>query len=100
MDTVKINEDTLLEMLLDRLEFWTSDESVINLYRDYYEGLVYSGCFEGCELDIMSIVDNDYLNYLTIISKEDFKQYNIEDETDDKIVTFNEEKDLYLIETY
>ena len=100
MVTVTIDEDTLLEMLLDRLEFWTSDESVINLYRDYYEGLVYSGCFEGCTLDIMSIVDNDYVNNLTTISKEDFEQWGIEGEVDDKIVAFNEEKDLYLIETY
>lgn len=97
MVTVTIDEDTLLEMLLDRLEFWTSDESVINLYRDYYEGLVSSGCFEGCTLDIMNIVDNDYINNLTTISKEDFEQWGIESEIDDKIVAFNEEKDLYLI---
>ena len=100
MVTVTINEDTLLEMLLDRLEFWTSDESVINLYRDYYERLIYSGCFEGCTLDIMSIVDNDYCNYLATIRKEDFEQWGIESEIDAKIVAFNEEEDLYLIETY
>lgn len=100
MVTVKINEDTLLKMLLDRLEFWTSDESVINLYRNYYENLIDCGCFEGCTIDIMSIVDNDYINNLTTISKEDFEQWNIESKMDDKIVAFNEEEDLYLIETY
>lgn len=100
MITIKINEDKLLEMLLDRLEFWTSDESVINLYRNYYENLIDWGCFEGCTLDIMSIVDNDYCNYLTTISKEDFEQWSIESEMDDKIVAFNEEEDLYLIRTY
>lgn len=100
MITVTIDEDTLLEMLLDRVEFWTSDESVINLYRDYYEELINSGCFEDCRLDIMSVVDNDYINNLATISKEDFEQWNIEDEMDDKIVAFNKEKDLYLIETY
>ena len=100
MVIVTIDEDTLLEMLLDRLEFWTSDEDVINLYKDYYEGLVYSGCFEGCNLDIIIIVDNDYVNNLTTISKEDFEQWDIESEVDDKIVAFNEEKDLYLIRTY
>ena len=100
MVTVTIDEDTLLEMLLDRLEFWTSDEDEINLYRDYYEGLVYSGCFEGCNLDIMSIVDNDYINNLAVIRKEDFEQWDIESEVDDKIVAFNEEKDLYLIRSY
>ena len=100
MVTVTIDEDTLLEILLDRVKFWISDESVINLYRDYYEGLVYSGCFEGCNLDIMSIVDNDYINNFTTISKEDFEQWSIESEIDDKILAFNEEEDLYLIRTY
>ena len=100
MITVTVDEDTLLEMLLDRLEFWTSDKSVKNLYKDYYEGLVYSGCFEGCTLDIAVIVDNDYVNNLTTISKEDFEQWNIESELDDRIVAFNEEEDLYLIRTY
>ena len=100
MVTVTVDEDTLLEMLLDRLRFWTNDEDVINLYRDYYEGLVYSGCFEGCNLDIMMVVDNDYINNLAAISKEDFEQWDIESEADDKIVAFNEEKDLYLIRTY
>ena len=100
MISVKIDEDTLLEMLLDRIEYWASDEDKINLYRDYYKKLIDSGSFEDCELDIMSIVDNDYLNNLEVISKEDFKQYNIEDETDDKIVASNEDADLYLIRTY
>jgi hypothetical protein len=100
MITIKVDEDTLLEMLLDRVQFWTSDETTIDLYRDYYEGLVNSGCFEGCELDIMAIVDNDYVNNLTTISKEDFEQWDIESEVDDSIVAFNEEEDLYLIRTY
>ena len=100
MVTVKINEDTLLEMLLDRLEYWTNNKEVINLYRDYYKSLIDSGCFENCELDIMVIVDNDYLNNLKTISKEDFKQYDSEDETGDKIVASNEDADLYLIRIY
>ena len=100
MITITIDEDTLLEMLLNRVEYWTSDETTIDLYRDYYEELVYSGYFEGYDLDIMSIVDDDYVNNLTTISKEDFEQWNIESEVDDSIVAFNKEKDLYLIRTY
>ena len=100
MVTVTVDEDALLEMLLDRLEYWTSNKSVKNLYRDYYERLVYSGCFEGCKLDIGIIVDNDYINNLKAISKEDFGIWNIESEEDERIVAFNEEEDLYLIETY
>ena len=51
-------------------------------------------------MDITSIVDDDYINNLTIISKKDFEQWDIESEVDDSIITFNEEKDLYLIGTY
>ena len=100
MVTITIDEDILLKMLVDRIKHWTSDEFVINLYRDYYERLVYSGCFEGCTLDIMMVVDNDYCNYLAPISKKDFEQWGIESEIDDKIVASNEEEDLYLIQTY
>lgn len=100
MVTVTIDEDTLLNVLIDRVEFWTSDEDIIALYRDYYEGLIYSDRFEDCTWDIMDIVDNDYINNLTVISKEDFERWGIESEVDDKIVAFNEEKDLYLIRIY
>lgn len=100
MITVTIDEDTLLELLLNRIKFWISNEDIINLYRGYYERLVNSGCFEGCELDIKKIVDNDYTNNLTTISKEDFEQWDIESEVDDSIVASNEEKKLYLIRTY
>ena len=100
MVTVTIDEDVLLKMLVDRVKYWTSDESVINLYEDYYEGLICSGYFEGCTLLIKCIVDNDYINNLATISKEEFEQWNIESEIDDKIVAFNKEKDLYLIQTH
>lgn len=100
MITVKIDEDTLLDMLIDRVAFWTDDNRIQDLFSNYYEGLVYSKCFEGCKLNIKSIVDNDYVSNLTTISKEEFGQWNIEDEMDDRIVAFNEEKDLYLIRTY
>lgn len=100
MVTIKIDESILLEMLLDRVEFWTSNETVIDLYRDYYGRLINSGYFDGCELDILSIVDNDYVNNLTTISKEDFEYWDIESEKSDCIEAFNEEKDLYLIRTY
>lgn len=100
MITVKIDEDKLLEMLLDRVEYWISDKDIINLYRDYYEELINSGCFEGYELNVMNTVDNDYINNLETISKEDFEQWNIEDVTDDRIIASNETEDLYLIRTH
>ena len=100
MITVTINEDTLLEMLLDRLEYWTSDEDVIALYRNYYEKLIDCGGFEGCKLDIMSVVDNDYINNLIVLNKEDFEDYGVESFEDDKIEAFDKEQNLYLVRTY
>ena len=100
MITIKINEDKLLEMLVDRVEYWTSDEDVIALYRNYYEKLRDCGCFEGCKLDIMSVVDNDYFNNLIVLNKEDFEDYGVESFEDDKIEAFNKEQNLYLVRTY
>lgn len=97
MVTVTIDEDTLLELLLNRVRFWTSDETTINLYEDYCRGLVDSGCFENCKLDIKSIVDNDYIVNLTIITKEEFEDWDIESEGDDRIEAFNKVSNLYLI---
>ena len=100
MVTITIDEDILLDLLMNRVEYWTSNETIQDLYRDYYMGMIDSGCFEGCTVDIMSIVDNDYINNLAVISKEDFNQWNIEDKADDKIVASNEYANLYLIRTY
>lgn len=100
MITIKIDEDILLDILMNRVEYWTNNECVQDLFRDYYESLIYSGCFNDCELDINLIVDDDYINNLTTISKEDFEQWSIEDETDDRVIAFNENKNLYLIRTY
>ena len=100
MITIIIDEDKFLEMLLDRLEYWTSDEDVIALYRNYYKKLIDCGCFEGCKLDIMSVVDNDYTNNLIVLNKEDFEDYGVKGFEDDKIEAFNKEQNLYLVRTY
>lgn len=68
---VRIDEDTALEMLLDRLEHWTSDETTYHLYEAMYQSYIDSGCFEGMEFDVMVIVDNDYVNYCDVISEGD-----------------------------
>lgn len=54
--------------------------------------MIDSGCFEGCKLDIISIVDEDYINNLIIISKDFFEQWGIKNEKDDRIEAFNEKK--------
>lgn len=100
MITVKIDELALLDIIMTRVERWIDNPIKENLLEDYYKGLVYSGCFEGAKLDIVTIVDNDIINNTTFIHKEDFEDWDITSEIDDSILAFNEEEDLYLIRTY
>ena len=68
---VKIDESRAVDMLLERLEYWTDDYTTHKLYEVMYESYVYGGCFDGGGFDIMAIVDNDYINYCTVISEGD-----------------------------
>jgi hypothetical protein len=68
---VNIDNDAALELLINRLKFWTDDADVIALYERMYENYIDCGCFDGGEFDVMVIVDNDYINYCDIISPGD-----------------------------
>lgn len=68
---VKIEEEQALEMLVERVKFWTKDTEIIDLYEKMYENYIYSGVFDGREFDINVIVDNDYINYTRIVSQGD-----------------------------
>ena len=95
MITVKIDEADLLDMLVDRVGYWTDDRDVLKLYEQYYDSMVYGGCFDGAELDINSIVDNDYVNWLTVADREEYNK-DREEYLRDSIKNFIEEnKDLY-----
>ena len=67
--TVTIDEDDLLDMLMDRVNDWTTDDA--DLFEKMYENRIWGGCFEGMEFDVNSIVDNDYVNNTSIITRED-----------------------------
>ena len=95
MITVKIDEETLLDMLVDRVEHWTDDSDVVELYSKYYENMVYGGCFEGAEFDVMSIVDNDYVNWLTVVDREEYEKDRAEYLRDNIRDFIKENKDLY-----
>ena len=56
--TVQMEDYELLEMLLDRLSHWGRDDER-DLYEQMYENMLYGGCFEYGEFNVMSIVDND-----------------------------------------
>ena len=74
MVTVKISEDQLLDMFQDRLEKalgWWGDVSNMDLHLEMYESMIEGCCFDDAELDIMSIIDNDIVNYTSVIYSDD-----------------------------
>lgn len=83
---VGIDENDMLNMLMGRLAFWTDDDVTTKLYEQYYERMIDEGCFDGAEFNVMSIVDNDYVNWLDVVTKDDFDNYYIENENDERVM--------------
>ena len=101
MINVKIDETTLLNLFMNRLEYWTTNANVLALYESYLKELIDCGCFEGAELDVNLIVDNLYVNDTAVTDREGLsQQYNIDVDDYDKILASDEDNDLYLISTY
>ena len=76
MVTVRIDEDELLDMLMNRVENWSKDETTLELFQNMYQEYIDGGVFEGMKLDIDKIVDNDYCNHCRVIeeSEDEFEQ--------------------------
>lgn len=72
--TVEIDTDDLCEMLQDRVRYWTDDSEVLELFDEYYEHATFNGYFDGATLDVMSIVDNDYVNNFSILTRSEFEE--------------------------
>ena len=68
---VNIDNGKAVDMLLDRLEYWTNDLVTYKLYEAMYEHYVDGGVFDGGDFDIMAIVDNDYVNWCTVVGEGD-----------------------------
>lgn len=94
--TVTIDNDDALEMLIDRLRFWTDDDVTIELFSDYYERMIYEGGFEGAEFNVMYIVDNDYVNYMTVYTKEELEE-NFNEIEEDRIMAESGDSVLYYV---
>jgi hypothetical protein len=71
MLNVKIDEMAALDLLMGRVRVWTDDPKTLDLFQKMYESYIYDGCFDGCEFDPMVIVDNDWVNYCTVIDETD-----------------------------
>ena len=101
MINVKIDETTLLNLFMNRLEYWTTNGEVLELYESYLKNLIDYGCFEDVELDVDLIVDNLYINDTAVTDKEGLsEQYNIDVDDYDRILASDEDKNLYLVSTY
>ena len=101
MINVKIYETTLLKLLMNRLEYWTTDSDVLELYEKYLEDLIFNGCFEGAELNANLIVDKLYVNDTAVTDREGLiKEYGIDVDNNDRILASDEDNDLYLVSTY
>ena len=101
MINVKIDETTLLNLFMNRLEYWTTNANVLALYESYLKELIDCGCFEGAELDVNLIVDNLYVNDTAVTDREGLsQQYDIDVNDYDRILASDEDNDLYLVSTY
>lgn len=100
MINVQINETTLLNLFMDRLEYWTSDADVLGLYEDYLGELIDSGYFDGTELDVDMFVDNLYINDTTIMDNKELLENYIDVYDCDKVLAKDEDNDLYLVSSY
>ena len=69
--TVKVKDWQLLDMLLDRYDFWGTSKENKDLFENMYSNMIDNCCFEDTEFDVMKIVDNDVINYCSLLYKED-----------------------------
>lgn len=74
MITVRMDKYDVIDLLVNRVKYWTDDDDTIELFEQYYTSMVEGGCFDGADLDVMSIVDNDYLNNTSIVTREEFEK--------------------------
>ena len=56
---VKVEKNDVIDLLVNRITFWSNNEKVVDLFRQMYENYVEEGVFD--ELNVNLIVDNDYV---------------------------------------
>lgn len=96
---IKINVETLVDLLVERVSFWTEDKREQELFKKYYENNIdwISQVDDTGGFDVNYIVDNDYINNFHIVNgKENLEEYEkekIEETIEDK----ENNKTLFLI---
>lgn len=69
--TVNIHKDDLLDMIMERVCFWDKGRKYEDLYKKMYESYVCNSVFENIKLDIHTMVDNDVINYTSVLEESD-----------------------------
>ena len=100
MIDVRVDEEQLLDLLMRRVEYWTTDTNILNLYESYLKDLINCGCFEGTNLDVSMLIDNLYINDTQIMDKEDLKNNDIDINDSEKVLVKDVDNNLYLVTTY
>ena len=72
--SIQMDSDDMIQALCDRVKYWTDDSDILELFEQYYEHAVDNGYFDGCEFNVMSIVDNDYVNNTSITYREEYEE--------------------------
>lgn len=71
MAKIIVENEILLDVLVKRVENWTTNEKVKNLYKKMYEYNLNLGVFDNNEFDVNEIVDNDFVNWCEVIEEDD-----------------------------
>lgn len=87
-----IDDDTALDMLIERVKFWNDDETAIDLFTQYYKRMIAENAYS--DFDVMSIVDNDFVNRTTIGTRQEILD-NFNEIEDDKILAKSGDFILY-----
>lgn len=74
MIDIQMDSDDMINMLNERVGYWTDDSEVAELFDQYYTNAVENGCFDGSNFDVRSIVDNDYVNNTSIMTREEYEK--------------------------
>lgn len=94
MITITLDDNELINLLMQRLSYWTNDTEVLILYNNYFNYLIDNGAmyvFDG----IISYIDNLYVNETAVSTQDELLNYGITND-DDRILY--KDNDLYLIQ--
>lgn len=73
---ITISKETALEILMQRLKYWTSEKKTLAQWEEYLTDWL-DRVYE-IELDPMYIIDNMWVNDIEFIDREDIVDYDLE----------------------